>query len=204
MGVSTRKVDDLLKALGPTGIDRSKVSRICKCPQFGYKAMDELVEGFRNRSLDGEYPYLWLDGLYLKMRQDHRIVSQATVIAIGVREKGERNILRFSLDASDKYAVWLDFLRSLVHRGLKGVWLVTSDTHERLRAAIDGVLVGAAWQRCQAPCKRDAASELPRKVRREVHAGLRDVFGAPNGEFGQQRAQRLMEACRQRFPQLVA
>ncbi len=100
-GLSTCKVDDLLKALGLTGIDKSKVSRICK-------ELDELVEGFRSRPLEGSYPYLWLDALYLKVRQDHRIVSQAMVIAIGVRETEERDILGFSLGASEEYAFWMD------------------------------------------------------------------------------------------------
>lgn len=96
-GVSTRKVDDLLQALGLTGIDKSKVSRICK-------ELDEVVEGFRNRPLLGGYPYVWLDALYLKVRQDHRIVSQAMIIAIGARETGERKILGFTLGATEEYA----------------------------------------------------------------------------------------------------
>jgi transposase-like protein len=121
--------------MGLTGIDKSKVSRICKCPYFGYKELDELVEAFRNRTLEGSYPFLWLDALYLKVRQDHRIVSQAMVIAIGVRETGERDVLGFSLGTSEEYAFWMDFLRSLVRRGLKGVELATSDAHEGLKAA---------------------------------------------------------------------
>ncbi len=141
-GVSTRKVDDLLKALGLTGIDKSKVSRICK-------ELDEVVEAFRNRPLEGSYPYVWLDALYLKVRQDHRIVNQALVIAIGVRETGDRDILGFSLGASEEYAFWLDFLRSLSRRGLQGVQLVTSDAHEGLKAAIEQVFTGATWQRCR-------------------------------------------------------
>jgi putative transposase len=136
-GVSTRKVDDLLKALGLTGIDKSKVSRICK-------ELDEVVERFRNRPLEGEYPYLWLDALYLKVRQNHRIVSLAMVIAIGVDTEGRRHILGFALGASEESAFWLDFLRSLVERGLKGVQLVISDAHEGLKTAISQVLTGAS------------------------------------------------------------
>ncbi len=135
-GVSTRKIDDLLKALGLTGIDKSKVSRICK-------ELDELVEGLRNRPLEGSYPYLWLDAPYLKVRQDHRIVNQAMVIAKGVRETGERDILDFSLGASEEYAFWMDFLRSLMRRGLKGAELITSDSHEGLKAAIGEALAGS-------------------------------------------------------------
>ena len=106
-GVSTRKVDDLLKALGLTGIDKSKVSRICK-------ELDQAVEEFRQRKLQESYPYVWLDALYLKVRQNHRVVSLALVIAVGVDEQGERHLLGFDLGASEEYAFWLAFLRSLV------------------------------------------------------------------------------------------
>src|SRR3972149_5528024 len=109
-GVSTRRVDDLLQALGLTGIDKSRVSRICK-------ELDEVVETFRNRPLEGTYPFVWLDALYLKVRHNHRIVSQALVIATGVRENGEREVLGFAMGASDEESFWLDFLRSLVRRG---------------------------------------------------------------------------------------
>jgi len=141
-GVSTRRVDDLLQALGLTGIDKSRVSRICK-------ELDEVVEPFRNRPLEGECPFVWLDALYLKVRQNHRIVSQALVIATGVRENGEREVLGFALGASEEEAFWVDFLRSLVRRGLKGVQLVTSDAHEGLKAALDQVLARVSWQRCR-------------------------------------------------------
>ena len=100
-GVSTRKVDELLQALGLTGIDKSKVSRMCQ-------ELDELVEAFRNSPLEGEYPYLWLDAIYLKVRQNHRIVNQAVVIAIGVRETGERQVLGFAVGGSDHRAFWLE------------------------------------------------------------------------------------------------
>ena len=113
-GVSTRKVDDLLQSLGLTGIDKSRVSRICK-------ELDEVVAGFRERSLEGEYPYVWLDALYLKVRQNHRIVSMAVVMAIGVKETGEREVLGFRVGASETEEFWVEFLRSLVRRGLKGV-----------------------------------------------------------------------------------
>jgi len=128
-GVSTRKVDDLVQALGLTGIDKSSVSRICS-------ELDTAVEAFRKRELTGAYPYLWLDALYLKVRQNHRIVSKALVIAVGVRETGEREILGFALGGSEEQAFWTAFLRSLVARGLQGVQLVISDAHEGLKAAL--------------------------------------------------------------------
>jgi len=141
-GVSTRKVDDLLQSLGLTGIDKSQVSRVCK-------ALDEVVEQFRGRPLEGTYPYLWLDAVYLKVRHNHRIVNEAVVLAIGARDTGQREILGFSVGMSEEEASWQEFLRALVRRGLKGVQLVISDAHEGLKAAISKVLGGATWQRCR-------------------------------------------------------
>jgi transposase-like protein len=141
-GVSTRKVDELLRAMGLAGIDKSTVSRICK-------SLDDVVIEFRKRPLKRRYPYVWLDATCLKVRQNHRIVSLALVIAIGVSEVGEREVLGFALGASETEAFWLDFLRSLVQRGLQGVQLVISDAHEGLKSAIAQVLSGASWQRCR-------------------------------------------------------
>jgi transposase-like protein len=192
-GVSTRKVDDLLKALGLTGIDKSKVSRICK-------ELDELVEGFRNRPLEGSYPYLWLDALYLKVRQDHRIVNQAMVIAIGVRETGERDILGFSLGASEEYAFWMDFLRSLVRRGLKGVELITSDAHEGLKAAIGEVLVGSSWQRCRVHFMRNVLANIPKGSKAVVAAAIRTIFAQPDREAAEQQLSEVVKAMQPRWP----
>jgi len=192
-GVSTRKVDDLLKALGLTGIDKSKVSRICT-------ELDELVEGFRNRALEGSYPYLWLDALYLKVRQDHRIVSQAMVIAIGVRETGERDILGFSLGGSEEYAFWMDFLRSLVRRGLKGVELVTSDAHEGLKAAIGEVLVGSSWQRCRVHFMRNVLANIPKGSKAVVAAAIRTIFAQPDREAAGQQVREVVKAMQSRWP----
>ncbi len=126
-GVSTRRVDDLVQAMGLTGIDKSAVSRICK-------ELDQAVYAFRQRPLAGiRYPYLWLDALYIKVRQNHRIVSMAVVIAVGVKETGEREILGVDIGASEEGAFWTSFLRSLVARGLGGVQLVISDAHSGLK-----------------------------------------------------------------------
>ena len=192
-GVSTRKVDDLLKALGLTGIDKSKVSRICK-------ELDELVEGFRNRPLEGSYPYLWLDALYLKVRQDHRIVNQAMVIAIGVRETGERDVLGFSLGASEEYAFWMDFLRSLIRRGLKGVELVTSDAHEGLKAAIREVLAGSSWQRCRVHFMRNVLANIPKGSKAVVAAAIRTIFAQPDREAAGQQVSEVVNAMQSRWP----
>ena len=192
-GVSTRKVDDLLKALGLTGIDKSKVSRICK-------ELDELVEGFRNRPLEGKYPYLWLDALYLKVRQDHRIVSQAMVIAIGERETGERDVLGFSLGASEEYAFWMDFLRRLVRRGLKGVELITSDSHEGLKAAIGEALAGSSWQRCRVHFMRNILANIPKGSKAVVAAAIRTIFAQPDREAAEQQLSEVVKAMEPRWP----
>jgi putative transposase len=142
LGVSTRKVDELVQALGLSGVDKSKVSRICK-------ELDELVGDFRQRPLTEAYPYVWLDSLFLKVRQHRRVVSQAVGIAVGVNRQGERSVLGFDVGASENEAFWLMFLRSLLKRGLTGVKLVISDAHEGLKAAVATVFAGASWQRCR-------------------------------------------------------
>ena len=140
-GVSTRRVDNLLRALSLTSIDKSQVSRICK-------DLHEPVGASRERALAGDYPYVWLDATYLKVRQNHHIVNMAAVVAIGIRETGEREVLSFAVGASEEASFWVGFLRSLVRRGLRRVRLVVSDAHEGPKAALDHVLIGAAWQRC--------------------------------------------------------
>jgi transposase-like protein len=192
-GVSTRKVDDLLKALGLTGVDKSKVSRICK-------ELDEVVEAFRNRPLEGSYPYVWLDALYLKVRQDHRIVNQALVIAIGVRDTGDRDILGFSLGASEEFAYWLDFLRSLSRRGLQGVQLVTSDAHEGLKAAIEQVFTGATWQRCRVHFMRNVLAHIPKGSKSVVAAALRTIFAQPDRAAAGAQLAEVVKAMRARWP----
>jgi putative transposase len=193
-GVSTRKVDELLQALGLTGIDKSKVSRICK-------ELDEVVEQFRNRPLSGEYPYLWLDALYLKVRQNHRIVSLALVIAIGVDTQGRRHLLGFALGGSEERAFWLEFLRSLLERGLKGVQLVISDAHEGLKAAIGQVLTGAAWQRCRVHFMRNVLAQVPKRDKALVAAAIRTIFAQPDREAAGQQLREVVQAMQSRWPQ---
>jgi len=168
-GVSTRKVDRLLQAMGLTGIDKSEVSRICK-------ELDEAVQAFRERPLQGEYPYVWLDATYLKVRQNHHIVSMAVVIAIGVRETGDREVLGFAVGASEEESFWMEFLRSLVRRGLRGVALVISDAHEGLKAALMQVLSGATWQRCRVHCMRNILAHVTQADKAMVAAALRTIF----------------------------
>jgi len=192
-GVSTRKVDDLVQALGLTGIDKSKVSRICS-------ELDEFVEAFRNRPLEGSYPYLWLDALYLKVRQDHRIVNQALVVAIAVRETGDREILGLALGQSEEYAFWLDFLRGLARRGLRGVQLVVSDAHEGLKAAVEQVLAGATWQRCRVHFMRNVLAHVPKGSKAVVAAALRTIFAQPNRKAAGQQLREVAQAMHGRWP----
>jgi transposase-like protein len=172
-GVSTRKVDDLVKAMGLSGVDKSKVSRICQ-------QLDEVVQHFRQRPFEHEYPYVWLDALYLKVRQNHRIVSMALVIAIGVRASGEREVLGFEVGASEEESFWQTFLRSLVARGLRGVQLVISDAHSGLKAAIEAIFHGASWQRCRVHFMRNVLALIPRAEKAMVAALLRTIFAQPH------------------------
>ena len=141
-GVSTRRVDDLVQALGMQGISKSQVSRMCA-------ELDGEVQRFRTRKLEGPYPYVWLDGTFVKVRDNGRVVSQAIVIAIGVTASGEREVLGLDVGPSESGAFWLAFLRDLAARGLNGVKLVISDAHAGLKAAIGAVVQGASWQRCR-------------------------------------------------------
>jgi len=184
-GVSTRKVDDLVQALGLSGVDKSKVSRICQ-------ELDEAVAAFRNRPLEMAYPYLWLDALYLKVRQNHRIVSMAVVIAVGVRETGEREILAIDIGASEEKAFWKAFLRGLVQRGLRGVELVISDAHEGLKAAVAAVLSGAAWQRCRVHLMRNVLGLVPRGDKSLVSVALRTIFSQPTQEAAKEQLAELV------------
>jgi transposase-like protein len=191
-GVSTRKVDELLQSLGLTGIDKSEVSRICK-------SLDLLVQQFRNRRLESSYPYVWLDALYPKVRQNHRIVSQALVLAIGVRETGEREILGFAVGASEEEAFWQEFLRSLVRRGLKGVRLVISDAHEGLKAAIAQVLAGSTWQRCRVHFMRNLLAHVPQGDKSMVAAAVRTIFAQPNHKAARQQLAEVVRAMQPRW-----
>jgi putative transposase len=192
-GVSTRKVDDLLQGLGLDRLDKSLVSRTCK-------ELDTLVEEFRNRPLEDSYPYVWFDAIYLKVRQNHRIVSLAAVIAIGVCETGERRVLGLATGASESEAFWSEFLRSLVGRGLKGVQLVISDSHEGLKAAIAKVLSGATWQRCRVHFMRNLLAHVPQRDKSMIAALVRMVFAQPNREAAGQQLAETVKAMQPRWP----
>ncbi len=174
-GVSTRKVDDLVKALGAdTGISKSEVSRICA-------DLDTEVGAFRDRSLgEQHFPYVFLDTTYCKTRVNHRVVSQAVVIATGVRADGWREVLGFAVGDSEDGAFWTAFLRSLKARGLGGVQLVISDAHTGLKQAISAVLLGAAWQRCRVHFLRNVLAQVPKGSSEMVAAAIRTIFAQPD------------------------
>ena len=195
-GVSTRKVDELVKALGMTGISKSRVSELCE-------ELDGEVERFRNRPLEGSYPYVWVDATYLKCRQDGRVLSTAVVIAVGVKaNSGEREVLGFDVGPSEDGAFWSAFLRSLVARGLCGVRLVTSDAHRGLKRAVAEVLVGASWQRCRVHFMRNALSLVPKATQQMVGATIRTVFAQPDAQSARQQWLRVSEGFRHRFARL--
>src|SRR3954449_5423322 len=174
-GTSTRKVDDLVQALGAdSGISKSEVSRICA-------ELDVEVAAFRDRSLaEQPFRYVFLDATYCKARVDHRVVSQAVVVATGVAADGRREVLGFDVGDSEDGAFWTAFLRSLKTRGLHGVALVISDAHAGLKAAIEAVLLGAAWQRCRVHFLRNVLAQVPKGHAEMVAAAIRTIFAQPD------------------------
>src|ERR671937_324172 len=195
-GVSTRRVDELVKALGLDGISKSQVSRLCE-------ALDVEVERFRTRKLEGPYPYCWLDATFVKVRQDGRVVNVAVVIAIGVNASGQREVLGLAVGPSEDGAFWLAFLRSLVARGLSGVKLVTSDAHQGLKAAIAAVLQGASWQRCRTHYMRSALALVPKSAQQMVAATIRTVFVQPDPSSAREQWRKVADSFRGRFPKLA-
>ena len=168
-GVSTRRVDDLVRALGLDGISKSQVSRLCE-------ALDAEVERFRHRPLDGQYPDVWLDATFVKARDGGRVVARAVVLAIGVKASGEREVLGLDVGPSEDGAFWHQFLRGLVARGLSGVQLVISDAHGGLTAAIAAVLHGASWQRCRVHFLRNLLALVPKAAQR-IRGGRQRIRG---------------------------
>ena len=159
-GISTRSVDDLVKAMGMSGISKSQVSRLCE-------EIDGKVKAFLNRPLEGDWPYLWIDATYLKVRRGGRIVSVAVIIAIGVNTDGRREVLGLEIGTSEAEPIWTEFLRKLTRRGLRGVKLVISDAHEGIKAAVSKVLC-ATWQRCRVHFQRNALAHAGKSGRRVV------------------------------------
>jgi putative transposase len=193
-GVSTRKVDDLVKALGIDGISRSEVSRLCK-------VLDHDVEAFRSRPIDEHCPYVILDATFHKVRELDRVISVACVVAVGVTAQGERRVLGVDCGPSEDEAFWTRFLRGLVKRGLKGVRLVVSDAHEGLRSAIAKVLSGTQWQRCRVHFMRNLLSTVPRAAQETVAAFVRTIFYQPDHSSALAHLKDVVGMLGERFPE---
>lgn len=194
-GTSTRKVDDLVKALGcDTGVSKSTVSRICE-------EIDEQVEVFRTRRLDHlAFPYVYLDATYVKARIDHHIVSRAVVIATGVAADGNREVLGLDVGDSEDEVFWTQFLRSLKERGLDGVKLVISDAHRGLKNAISRVFQGSAWQRCKVHLLRNLMTHIPKSHKQMIGATVRTIFVQPDTESTRTQLRQVAGMLETRYP----
>ena len=195
-GVSTRKVDDLVQAMGLAGISKSQVSKL-------RKEIDERVGAFLERPLEGERPYLWLDATYLKVREGGRIVSAAAIVAVAVDTEGRREIVGLGIGPSEAEPFWATFLKGLVRRGLKGVKLVIADAHDGLRNAVVRVL-GATTQRCRVHWMRNALARVPRGQQTMVAAAIRQAFLQPDRDAAHQTFRHVADQLRPRWPRLAA
>jgi transposase-like protein len=197
-GLSTRRVDGLVKTLGIEGISRSQVSELAR-------SLDELVASFRTRPLDGgPYPYLWLDALTQRVREGGRIVLVHAVIATGVNAQGFREVLGVDLVTSEDGTAWTQLLRDLVARGLSGVQLVISDAHAGLVEAVRAVLPGASWQRCRTHAMRNLLTRVPKSAQSLVATLVRTIFAQPDAASTWAQHERICAQLEERFPQAAA
>jgi len=190
-GVSTRAVDDLVRAMGLTGTSKSQVSRLCE-------EIDERVHAFLNRPLEGDWPFLWLDATYVKLREGGRIVSMAVIVAVAVSTDGRREVLGITVMPSEAETFWSDFLRSLTRRGLRGVQMVISDAHEGLKAAARKVL-GAGWQRCRVHFQRNLLARAGKTNKPVVSAVVKTVFAETDRDQAHARWREVADSLRERF-----
>jgi putative transposase len=193
-GVSTRSVDDLVKALGMSGVSKSQVSRLCG-------ELDEKVGAFLNRPIEGDWPYLWIDATYVKTREAGRIVSVAVIVAVAVNTNGQREVLGLQAGPSEAETFWTNFLRSLTRRGLRGVKLVISDAHEGLKAAAAKVLK-STWQRCRVHFMRNALAHAGPTQRRVVSAAIATVFAQDDAKAAHEQWRAVADQLRGKFPKL--
>src|ERR1700750_3348306 len=191
-GISTRSVDDLVQAMGMSGISKSQVSRLCE-------EIDERVNTFLNRPLEGDWPYVWLDATYVKVREAGRIVSVAVIIAVGVNGDGRREVLGLDIGPSEAETFWTEFLRKLARRGLCGVKLVISDAHEGLKAAITKVL-HATWQRCRVHRMRNLLAHAGRQGRGVVAAFIATAFAQEDAEAARAQWRQVADQLRPKVP----
>ena len=195
-GVSTRAVDDLVQAMGGSGVSKSQVSRLCA-------EIDERVNAFLGRPIEGDWPYLWIDATYVKVRQEGRIASVATIIAVGVNADGRREVLGMDVGASEAEPFWTGFLRSLTRRGLRGVKLVISDNHAGIKAAVTKVLT-CAWQRCRVHFMRNALAYAGKRGKRVVAAFIATAFAQDTPKAAKEQWRRIADQLRPTVPKLAA
>jgi transposase-like protein len=194
-GISTRSVDDLVKALGMSGISKSQVSRLCE-------EIDEKVQAFLDRPIEGDWPYLWIDATYVKVRQNGRIVSVAVIIAVGVNSDGRRKVLGMEIGASEAETFWTAFLRKLARRGLRGVKLVISDSHEGIKAAVSKVL-STTWQRCRVHFMRNVLAHAGKQGRRVISAFIATAFAQNDAAAARQQWRHVADQIRPKVPKLA-
>ncbi|WP_174298585.1 IS256 family transposase [Sphingomonas bacterium] len=194
-GISTRSVDDLVKAMGMSGISKSQVSRLCE-------EIDVRVKAFLERPIEGDWPYVWVDATYLKVRQAGRIVSVAVTIAVGVNGDGRREVLGMAIGTSEAETFWTDFLRSLARRGLRGVKLIISDAHEGIKAAVSRVF-RATWQRCRVHFARNAMAHAGKSGRRVVSAFIATAYAQETPEAAKGQWRKVADQLRPSVPKLA-
>ena len=195
-GISTRSVDNLVQAMGGTGVSKSQVSRLCQ-------EIDERVGAFLDRPTEGEWPYLWIDATYVKVRQDGRIVSVAVIVAVGVNSDGRREVLGMDVGPSEAETFWTAFLRKLARRGLRGVKLVISDAHEGIKASV-AKLMTATWQRCRVHFMRNVLAHAGKSGRRVVSAFIATAFAQDDAEAAKVQWRKVADQLRPRVPKLAA
>ena len=195
-GISTRSVDDLVKAMGMSGISKSQVSRLCK-------EIDERVKAFLDRPIEGDWPYLWIDATYVKVRQDGRVVSVAVIVAVGANSDGRREVLGMGVGPSEAETFWTEFLRGLARRGLRGLKLVISDSHEGIKAAVSKVFC-ATWQRCRVHFMRNLLAHSGKSGRRVVSAFVATAFAQETPETAKTQWQQVADQLRPKVPRLAA
>lgn len=194
-GISTRSVDDLVKAMGMSGISKSQVSRLCE-------EIDGKVKAFLDRPIEGDWPYLWIDATYLKVRRGGRIVSVAVIIAVGVNTDGRREVLGMETGTSEADPIWTEFLRKLTRRGLRGVKLVISDAHEGIKAAVSKVL-NATWQRCRVHFMHNVLAHAGKSGRRVVSAFIATAFAQDTAETASSQWRAVADQIRPKVPKLA-
>jgi len=195
-GISTRSVDDLVKAMGMSGISKSQVSRLCE-------EIDDKVQAFLTRPIEGDWPYLWIDATYIKVRQNGRIVSVAVTVAVGANADGRREVLGLAVGPSEAETFWTDFLRSLARRGLRGVRLVISDAHEGIKAAVSKVM-NATWQRCRVHFMRNVMAHAGKSGRRVVSAFIATAFAQDDANAAKAQWRGVADQLRPKLPKLAS